>query len=82
MLRGDGCGGSSATKVGIDVATEAGRGFLTLFPSRSRTPPPVAGVEDPEEVLSVTTLLGRVGGVAADARKDLRPSGIVLRAEQ
>ena len=62
----------------MDVPTEAGRGLRGDLFSRSFT------VDDPdpaEEALRVMTLLGREGDGKEGARTDLRPSGIVLRAE-
>lgn len=83
LLRGEGRAGSNATKLGIDVATDAGRGFRGVFVSLNLTPPPgTTDDADPvDDPLSVMTLLGREGSCPMAARKDLRPSGIVLRAE-
>ena len=82
LLRGDALDASRLTKLGMEVPTEAGRGLRGALFSRSFTP--VVEEEDAEpadEALRVMMLLGREGGGAEGARKDLRPSGMVLRAE-
>lgn len=81
LLRGDALGASRLTKLGTEVPTEAGRGLRGVRFSRSFTPAVEEDAEPADEALRVMTLLGREGGGAEGARKDLGPSGMVLRAE-
>ena len=64
----------------MEVPTEAGRGLRGDLLSRSLTPAVDEVAEPADEALRVMMLLGREGVRAEGARKDLRPSGIALRA--